>query len=81
MPLVERSHSCGCRFFLLQMEVSSFRTTPLQYSKKKKKKKKLEQVLKDMLDLLLWVRNSHYILCKTGNAGELKAVLIMMFYN
>ena len=56
---------------------------PLLYNivKKKKKKKKLEQVLKDMLDLLLWVRNSHYILCKTGNAGELKALLIMMFYN
>ena len=41
----------------------------------------MEQVLKNMLDLLLWVRNSHYILCKTGNAGELKALLIMMFYN
>ena len=53
MPLVERSHGYGSRFFLLQMEVISFRTTPLQYIKKKKN---LGQVLKDTLDLLLWYR-------------------------
>ena len=72
MPPVERSHSCGCRFFsFLQIGASSSRTTSLKFILKNWDKFD-PQSLKTHIWSSSVILNGHSTLWKMGNVDLLK---------